>query len=128
MYEKLLIDALDTFIIEDSGIFQEMYILLETYKNPKLILINADDEQLVTFELVNLPYDLFTLKHKPNKTSVQYFEKMLKHYNLQANEVLYFEHDKEAVKTAQSIGIVTYHYDASKKDLDGLKIFLDNNS
>ena len=126
--KTILIDALDTFIIEDSGIFQEMYTLLETYKNPKLILTNADDEQLVTFGLVNLPYDLFTLKHKPNKTNVQYFEKMLTHHNLTNEEVLYFEHDEEAVKVAQSMGINAYHYNPETKDLDSLKTFLDENS
>ena len=126
--KTILIDALDTFIIEDSGIFQEMYILLETYKNPKLILTNADDEQLVTFGLVDLPYDLFTLKHKPNKTNVQYFEKMLAHHNLTNEDVIYFEHDEEAVKIAQSMGITTYHYNQETKDLDSLKTFLDKNS
>jgi hypothetical protein len=52
---------------------------------------------------------------------------MLKHFGLNKNDVVYFEHDLGAVKSAQSIGIESYHYDSSKKDLEGLKEFLDRN-
>lgn len=38
--------------------------------------------------------------------------------------VVYFEHNEDAVKSAQSIGIKTYYYDAEKKDLDALKSYL----
>ena len=52
---------------------------------------------------------------------------MLKHFNLGKKDVIYFEHDPEAVKSAQSVGIKTYYYDSDKKDLDGLKKFLMEN-
>ena len=42
-------------------------------------------------------------------------------------EVIYFEHNPDAVKSAQSIGIETYYYDNDKKDLIGLKKFLAEN-
>lgn len=84
--KTILVDAVDTFVIEGEGIFQEMYKLLETYPNKKIILSNANDE-----------------------------------------DVIYFEHNEEAVKSAQSVGITSYHYDKDKKDLIALKNFLDNN-
>jgi len=40
---------------------------------------------------------------------------------------VYFEHNEDAVKSAQSVGIKTYHYNKDKKDLRGLKKFLDDN-
>jgi hypothetical protein len=52
---------------------------------------------------------------------------MLKNFNLNEDEVIYFEHNPEAVKSAQSIGINTYFYDNDKKDLISLKKFLDDN-
>lgn len=122
----ILVDAVGTFVV--SGIINEaMYTLLETYPNRKIILTNANDEQLITFGLTNLPYELFTLKHNPDKEDPKYFETFLKQYNLDKSNVIYFEHSQEAVDSAKSIGIVSYFYNADKKDLVALKNFLDHN-
>ena len=48
-------------------------------------------------------------------------------YGLTASDAIYFEHDAEAAKTAQSVGITTYFYDHTKEDMDALKQFLDGN-
>ena len=125
--KTILVDAVDTFIIEGKGIFKDLHNLLEQYPNKKIILTNANDEQMKEFGLIDLPYDLFTLKHNPNKPDPVYFETMLKEYSLNADDVVYFEHNPDAVKSAQSVGITSYHYDHEKKDLDALKVFLDEN-
>lgn len=125
--KTILVDAVDTFVIEGSGIFRPMLDLLEKYPNRKFILTNADDEQMVEFGLTNLPYELYTLKHNPDKTAPGYFAQMLKNFSLQPEDVVYFEHNLEAVKSAQSMGIKSYYYDPDKKDLEALKIFLDKN-
>ncbi|EKD95357.1 MAG: hypothetical protein ACD_24C00510G0001, partial [uncultured bacterium] len=100
---------------------------LETYPNRKIILTGANDEQFKLFGLDKMPYEVFTLKHNPEKTDPRYFKTLLKKFNLRAGEVVYFEHNPEAVKSAQSVGITSYYYDPDKKDLDSLKIFIDNN-
>ena len=46
---------------------------------------------------------------------------------LNKNDVVYFEHSLGAVKSAESVGINSYHYDPEKKDLEGLKKFLTEN-
>ncbi|KKS16187.1 MAG: hypothetical protein UU77_C0034G0005 [candidate division WWE3 bacterium GW2011_GWC1_41_7] len=123
----ILVDAVDTFVIEGEGVYKPMYELLEKYPNRKIILTNANDEQLVPFSLTNLPYEMFTLKHNPDKVDPSYFRQMLNNYNLNVDDVIYFEHNSDAVKSAKSIGITSYHYDAEKKDLNALKRFLDEN-
>lgn len=125
--KTILVDAVDTFVIEGQGVFQPMFNLLEKYPNKKIILSNANDEQTIEFGLINLPYELFTLKHNPDKTDPIYFKKMLEHFSLKPEEVIYFEHFPEAVKSAQSVGITSYRYDPEKKDLEALKLFLDKN-
>lgn len=125
--KTILVDAVDTFVIEGEGIFKPLFNLLEKYPNKKIILTNADDNQIISFGLVNLPYKLFTLKHNPDKTDPEYFRKMLAYFNLNENDAIYFEHNLNAVKSAESIGITSYHYDENKKDLESLKIFLDQN-
>lgn len=123
--KTILVDAAGTFVIEGEGIYQPLHDLLETYPNPKLIVTNANDEQMIEFGLVNMPYEMFTLKHNPDKTDPEYFKKLLKTYNLGPQDVVYFEHNENAVKSAQSMNIVSHFYDADKKDLQALKLFLD---
>lgn len=126
--KTILVDAVDTFVIEGEGVYKPMFDLLEKYPNKKIILSNANDEEIIPFSLTNLPYELFTLKHNPNKTDSNYFIEMFKHFNLKAGDVIYFEHNPDAVKSAESVGIISYCYDADKKDLVSLKNFLDNNA
>ena len=124
--KTILVDAVGTFVVEGK-INNELYNLLETYSNKKIILTNANDEQMITFGLVDMPYEMFTLKHNPDKVDLIYFQKMLEHFNLKAEDCLYFEHSIEAVKSAESVGIKTHFYDENKKDLLALKSFLDSN-
>ena len=124
--KTILVDAVDTFIIEGQGIFEPMHTLLESFDNQKIILTGANDEQFVKFGLDKMPYEVFTLKHEPEKTNPEYFEKMLKHFNLSNEDVVYFEHDPEAVQSAESVGIKTY-YDPEQQNLEQLKHFLDEN-
>lgn len=125
--KTILVDAVHAFVIKDEGIFDEMYDLLETYPNRKIILTGADDEQLKGFGLDKMPYEVFTLKHNPEKTDPEYYRAMLKHFGLNKDQVIYFEHDEKAAKSAQSVGIKTYLYDSEKKDLVALKAFLTEN-
>ena len=125
--KTILVDAVDCFVIEGKGIFQEMHNLLESFPNRKVILTGANDEQLKEFGLDKMPYEVFTLKHNPEKTDPSYYEMMLKHFGLSNKDTIYFEHNPEAVKSAQSVGIISYHYDPEKKDLESLKVFLDKN-
>jgi len=123
--KTILVDAVNTFVINGEEIFGEMYALLEKYPNPKIILTNASHEQMPLFGLVNLPYEMFTMEHNPDKPDPIYYQTMLGKYHLSADDVVYFEHNLDAVASARSLGIVTWHYDAVAKDLAGLKMFLD---
>jgi len=125
--KTILVDAVDCFVSKEGQIFEEMHSLLETHPNKKIILTGANNEQFKRFGLDKIPYEVFTLNHNPEKTDPRYYEKMLSHFNLTKEEVVYFEHNQEAVKSAQSVEINTYFYDNDKKDLRGLKEFLDDN-
>jgi HAD superfamily hydrolase (TIGR01509 family) len=125
--KTILVDAVYCFVSKDGQIFQEMYNLLETYPNKKIILTGVNNEQFEIFKLGEMPYKVFTLQHNPEKTNPEYYRTMLKNFNLDTDNVIYFEHDINAVKSAQSVGINTYFYDNDKKDLQGLKKYLDNN-
>jgi len=123
--KTILVDAINTFVIKEVGIFNEMHQMLEEYPNKKIILTSANDEQVKMFKLDNMPYEIFTLKPEPEKTDPNYYKTMLSNFNLNAQDVIYFEHNKEAVESAKSVGIKTFHYNKDTKDLTTLKKFID---
>ena len=128
--KTILVDAVYCFVIERDGafgIFEEMQRLLDSFSNRKIILTGANSEQFKKFGLDDMPYEVFTLRHNPEKADPAYYEKMLQHFTLDKDDTIYFEHDEDAVKSARSVGIKTYHYDNDKKDLVALKKFLIEN-
>ena len=127
MNKTILVDAVYCFVSDTGEIYKDMYDLLETYPNRKIILTGANDEQFIKFGLDKMPYEVFTLKHDPEKTDPTYFIKLLENFGLTNDDVVYFEHNPEAVESAKSVGINSYFYDNNKKDLEGLKNFLNAN-
>jgi HAD superfamily hydrolase (TIGR01509 family) len=123
----ILVDAVDAFVIEGEGIYKPLHDLLETYPSRKIILTNANDEQMQKFGLTDMPYEVFTLKHNPDKPDLAYFKTMLAHFDLKPEEVVYFEHNPDAIRSAESVGIASYHYNSDTKDIGALKEFLDAN-
>jgi len=121
----ILVDAINAFVIKGEGIFDDMFELLEKYPNRKIILTGANDEEAEKFGLNNMPYEVFTLKHNPEKTDPQYYKILLDQHNLKTDDIIYFEHNKDAVKSAESVGIKTFYYDKDAKDLVKLKKFID---
>lgn len=125
--KTILVDAVQCFVSEKGVIQNEMHDLLETYPNKKILLTGANDEQLKHFGLDKAPYEVFTLKHDPEKTNPLYYKKMLDYFKLTPQDVVYFEHARLAVESAKSVGIITYYYDNEESNLDKLKEFLDIN-
>lgn len=125
--KTILVDGIDGIVLKSGGIFKEMFELLESFPNNKIVLTGANDEQFKQFGLDNVPYEVFTLKHNPEKTDPNYFMIMLEHYNLSRDDVVFFEHNKEAVASAISVGIKTMYYDPVKKDLEKLRQYLIDN-
>jgi hypothetical protein len=125
--KTILVDAVDTFVSDQGIIFKEMQEMLDAFENTKIIVSGADDEQFKVWNLDKMPYEVFTLKHNPEKTDPKYFQTLLSHFGLSKDDVIYFEHNPKAVESAQSCGISSYYYDPEKKDLEALKEFLTQN-
>lgn len=125
--KTILVDAIDTLVIKGQGIDQEIFDLLESFPNRKIVLTNATEERMEEPDFAEVPYEIFTLSNDPSKSDPDYFTMMLSHLGLEADQVVYFEHNLEAVKSAESVGIKTYHFDPEKRDLISLKNFLETN-
>ncbi len=105
--KTILADAIFSFVSKEGEIFQKMYDLLETYPNRKIIVTGANDEQFKMFGLDKMPYEVFTLKHNPEKSNPEYFKILLQKYEFKPEDVIYFEHDGQAKLSAESVGIVS---------------------
>jgi HAD superfamily hydrolase (TIGR01509 family) len=128
--KTILVDAVDAFVIgTENGfeIFEPMQKVLDEFPNIKIILTGANDEQFKKFGLDKMPYEVFTLKHNPEKINPEYYKKMLEHFKLKSEEVVYFEHNPDAVKSAEAVGIKTHFWDNEKRPLRELAIFLEQN-
>jgi HAD superfamily hydrolase (TIGR01509 family) len=126
MKKTILVDAWNTLVTE-NGIFKELKKMLDEFPNRKIILTNANKEELIKYGIVNMPYEVFSLQHNPNKTDPEFYKRMLKHFSLTPKDVLYFEHNEEAVKSATSAGIKAFHYDKNAKDVAAVRTFLKKN-
>ncbi|MDA9572804.1 hypothetical protein N9R45_01450 [Flavobacteriaceae bacterium] len=120
--KTILVDAWNTFV-KNNTIDSDIYKILESYENQKIILTNANDKELINLGIVNMPYKVFSLSHNPNKDDKLYFIKLIEKYNLIISDLVYIEHNKEAVKSAISLGIKTYHY-KPQESTDELSQFL----
>ncbi len=125
--KTILVDAINTFVIKGQGIDQEIFDLLESFPNRKVVVTNADEDRMTEPDFAEVPYEIFSLSNDPGKTDPEYFRQLLSHLMLEADEVVYFEHNPEAVESAESVGIKTYHFDPDKRDLKSLKDFLETN-
>ena len=127
MKKVLAIDAVGCLVNFKGKVNNDIKNLVKKFKNKKIVLTNADELEKKIF-LKNITYETFSLKHKPNKSNPKYFKKFLLKYKLEPQQLIYIEHDIKAVKSAQSLGIVTHHFNGNLKNLENfLNLFLNKN-
>ena len=105
----ILIDAWNT-LIKNKKLDIDLYNFLEKFENRKIILTNANNKEQINYGIVEMPYDVFSLSHKPNKDDSLYFKLLIEKYKLRITNLIYIEHNYEAVQSALSIGIKAHHY------------------
>ncbi len=123
----ILVDAINTLIIPGEGIYMPLYNLLEKYPHRKIILTGANDKEILDYSLDKAPYELFTLKHNPEKSDPNYYKILMDTLDLKVKNLIYIEHNIDAVHSAESLKIDVFHYDKDLKDIKKLKFYLDNN-
>lgn len=125
--KTILVDAIDVLIVDENKINQNLYNLLESYPNPKIIVTGATEEQVLRHGLDHAPYTVFNCAHNPEKSEPDYFKILMREHSLAAEDLIYFDHSEAALRSAQSVGVTTYFYNAATKDMLELKSFLDAN-
>lgn len=124
--KTILVDAWNTFVTEE-WINQDMKSMLDKFSNKKIILTNADEKAQEELWLINLPYEIFTLSFNPLKTDPRFYQIFLEKHDLRPIDVIYFEHNIDAVNSARSIWINTFHYNKDEKNIEKVEKFLNSN-
>ena len=123
----ILVDAINTLIIPGKGMYEPLLKVLEDYPNRKIVLTGANNEEFIQHGLDKVPYEVFTLKHNPEKSNPNYYKILLKQFDLAAEDLIYIEHNLEAIRSAESLNIKAFHYDKDLKDVNKLIQFLEIN-
>ena len=69
----ILVDAINTLIIPGKGMYEPLLKILDGYPNRKIVLTGANNEEFIQHELDKVPYEVFTLKHNPEKSNPNYY-------------------------------------------------------
>lgn len=77
MDKIILVDAANTFVTEDGKKNLDMQNMLDGFSHRKIIVTNANEEEKITYGIVDMPYDVFSLAHNPNKTDAAYFAQLM---------------------------------------------------
>src|SRR3989344_8977780 len=120
----ILVDAVHCLVDEEGNVNEKLKNYLDSLENKKIILTNAQkDKHKIFFKHVK-DYEIFTLENNPSKKDPEYYKRFLERFKLSSKNVVYFEHDEESVKSAESVGIKTILY---KDNLDEIKDFINKN-
>ena len=113
----ILVDAWNTFV-KEKKIDNELYKILEAFSNKKIILTNASQNERKEYGIIQMPYNVFSLSHNPEKSDPKYFQILCDKYNLNPDDLLYIEHNKIAYKTATLFGIISLLYEGDNKSVE----------
>jgi len=123
----ILVDAINTLVIPSEGVYEPLLKLLDSYPNRKIVLTGANNEEFIQHGLDKLPYEVFTLRHDPEKSNPNYYKILLEQFDLAVEDLIYIEHNMEAIRSAESLDIKVFHYDKDSKDINKLNQFLEFN-
>lgn len=121
MISVLFVDGMHCMYDEAFSVNKELLSLLESYHLQKIIVVNGFEKRARA--ALQKKFEIFSLEEEGiKKNTLEYWKRVLSYYHLKAHEVLYFDHDKNNVETAQSIGIHALQY---TKDIKKIKTFLE---
>jgi len=126
-YEKkkriILVDGMGCLYDKEFKINETLFEILESANAKKILVVNnfrKEAEQL----LEGKGYGVFSFDGKIKKDNELFFKKLLEEYSLNADEVIYFDHDKLNIDSAKSAGIKSVFYDGSINKIE--KFIIDN--
>ena len=120
--KAILVDAINTLIDKEKGINKELAEFLQNTGKKIIVVTNADKKE-VESKIKGYNFEVFTLNKSPDKSNPKYFKQLLEEYNLKQDDIIYFDHKGDNVKSAKSNSINAILYKNNKQ----AKEFIENN-
>ncbi len=121
--KAILADAVNTLTDKEKGLNKELADILQDSGKNIIVVTNANPDEIKN-DLRDYNFQIFSLLKKPDKSNSKYFKELLKQYSLSSQEVIYFDHKEENIKSAQELGIKSILYRNNKQ----IKDFIYSNS
>jgi HAD superfamily hydrolase (TIGR01509 family) len=118
----LLVDGMFCLYDKDFRINEELLGLLKNIDNKKILVVNGYKDEAEEL-LKNHGFEVFSFEGKIKKDNEQFFKKLLEKYSLNKEDVIYFDHAEENIKSARNVGILSELY----KNNNQIKKFIEPN-
>ncbi|MEK6918283.1 MAG: alanine--tRNA ligase-related protein [Nanoarchaeota archaeon] len=117
----ILVDGMHCLYDDKFGINKELLEIINNLNSHCILTVNGFREK--GFNLIknhnpnkNTNWQAFSLEeHGIKKDNPEYFKRLLATFGLDSKETIYFDHDKNNVKTAEKLGILSKHYNSNKE-------------
>lgn len=118
----ILVDGMYCLYDENFNLNKELLEVINKFNSHNILVVNNFREK--GYNLVkDTNWKAFSLEEGIKKDNPQYFKTLLEKFNLMPKEVIYFDHDKKNVETAEKLGILSKHY----TDIKSIKKFIEDN-
>ena len=118
----ILVDAINCLINKEKGLNKELAEFLKD-TNKKIIVVTNADKDSIKHQIKGYDFEVFSMDKNPEKLNPIYFRKLLESHKLNEKEVIYFDHKKENINSAKSIGIQSELYQNNSQ----IKNFVEQN-
>jgi alanyl-tRNA synthetase len=118
----ILTDAINALIDKSGKLNKELAEILQNTGKKIVVVTNAEISEIKS-KLGNYNFEIFSLLRNPEKSNSKYFKVLLEKYNLKPEEVIYFDHKEENIKSAKENTINCVKY----KDNNQIKTFIEAN-
>jgi len=122
MKKTILVDGMFCIYDKEFNVNKELLKIINSFNARKILVVNGFREKGKQ-ALIGSGFLAFSLEEeKIKKDNPEYFKILLSRYNLKLDEVLYFDHDENNVKTAKNLGIISTQYLNNEQIEEFLKI------
>ena len=125
----ILVDGMHCLYDEKFNPNKELLDIINNFNTHNILTVNGFREKGLNLVRDYEPtrdtnWEAFSLEEKGiEKDNPEYFKILLKNFKLKPEEVMYFDHDKKNVETANKLGILSKHY----TDIKSIKKFIEDN-
>ncbi len=125
----ILVDGMHCVYNENFEVNKELLDIINDFNSHTILVVNKFREKggnLVKShsEGYDTNWKAFSLEESEiKKDNQEYFKTLLKRFDLNQEEVMYFDHDRKNVETAKKLGILSRHYTDNKS----IKKFIEDN-